>query len=110
MSETRSDSDLRQGLLGTWRLVSAQTDVDGTLVNLLGDNPLLETTEAGTSLGFLRVIWCTHPTGTSARDRPQLFGRGQRGGSPVPVQAYCGTFEVRDGQVASGHIEWERVH
>jgi hypothetical protein len=35
----RSDSDLRQALLGTWRLVSIQPDVDGTLVNPYGDSP-----------------------------------------------------------------------
>ena len=35
-----SDSDLRQALLGTWRLVDLQAVVDGTLVKPLGDHPL----------------------------------------------------------------------
>jgi hypothetical protein len=34
-----SDSDLRQALLGTRRLISHQFDVDGMLVKSLGDNP-----------------------------------------------------------------------
>jgi len=35
-----SDQDLRQALLGTWRLISCQEGVDGTLVDPFGDDPL----------------------------------------------------------------------
>jgi hypothetical protein len=34
-----SDSDLRQALLGTWRLVGLQETVDGAVVKPFGDNP-----------------------------------------------------------------------
>ena len=34
-----SDQDLRQALLGTWRLISCQEGVDGTLVKPFGDDP-----------------------------------------------------------------------
>jgi hypothetical protein len=34
-----SDSDLRQALIGTWQLISYQIVVDGTLANVLGDDP-----------------------------------------------------------------------
>jgi hypothetical protein len=39
MSDAMSDSDLRQALLGTWRLINFQLEVDGTLINPMGDNP-----------------------------------------------------------------------
>jgi hypothetical protein len=32
-------SDLRQALLGTWRLISFQADADGTVVNPHGEDP-----------------------------------------------------------------------
>ena len=104
-----SDSDLRQALLGTWRLTSFQFDVDGTLVKPFGDNPQ----------GYLVYTRDGHVFVQMADPRrPQLFGRAQPGGSPVPVLletteagtalgflGYCGTFEVRDGRLgeASAH-------
>jgi hypothetical protein len=39
MNETTSDSHVRRALLGTWRLVSFQFDVDGTPIKPLGDDP-----------------------------------------------------------------------
>jgi hypothetical protein len=35
-----SDSDLRQALLGTWRLVSAEDDEDGKVFKPYGDSSL----------------------------------------------------------------------
>jgi hypothetical protein len=99
MSDSASDSDLRQALLGTWRLISFQVVVDGTSVNQFGDNPrgyLVYTPD-----GHVFVQY-------AARDRTQLLGQSARG--PVLLEAmqanatlgfagYCGTFEVRDGKV-----------
>jgi hypothetical protein len=99
MTDCMSDSDLRQALLGTWRLISFQVDVDGASVNQFGDNPrgyLVYTPD-----GHVFVQY-------AARDRPQPLGQSAHG--PVLLEAmrtnatlgfagYCGTFEVRDGQV-----------
>jgi hypothetical protein len=91
---------LRQALLGTWRLINVQVDVDGTTVKPFGDNPhgyLVYTPD-----GHVVVLF-------AARERPMLFspsgGRGPRlvetaaANSPLGFLGYAGTFEVRDGQV-----------
>src|SRR5262249_3757634 len=95
-----SDAELRKALLGTWRLVSLQADVDGTVVKPYGDNPL----------GYLVYTPDGHVVVQFAdRQRPTLFVPRTRR-SPVlaePTDAdtalgfagYCGTFEVRDGQL-----------
>jgi hypothetical protein len=87
---------LRQALLGTWRLISAWFDVDGTVFKPFGDNPqgyLVYTPD-----GHVLVQYAT---------------RGERGWPGADVLklprhelvaalgfgAYCGTFEVRDGEV-----------
>jgi hypothetical protein len=94
-----SDSDLRQALLGTWRLISWQVAVDGTIVKPFGENPqgyLVYTADGHVLVNF------------AARDRAELFGSsGYRGpvllqtaeaNTPLGFAGYCGTFEVRDGQ------------
>jgi hypothetical protein len=92
-----SDSDLRQALIGTWRVIGFQVDVDGTVVKPLGDNPrgYLVYTPDGHVLVQIATraqrIWPPTP------DLPKL---------PLPKRLaeqgffiYCGTFEVRDSQV-----------
>jgi hypothetical protein len=114
-----SDEDLRQALLGTWRLISFQEDVNGALVEMYGDNPqgyLVYTADGHVFVQF------------GARQRPELFGppatvvrldsgltpRSARGlallkateaNTELGFSAYCGTFEVRNGQVLH-HIEF----
>jgi hypothetical protein len=100
-----SDSDLRQALLGTWRLVSFQSEVQGTLVKPFGDEPL----------GYLVYTADGHVFVILAdRERPELFrsaaGRGPvlldtaQPNTPFGFIGHCGTFEVRDGQ-AIHHYE-----
>ena len=69
-----SDQDLRQALLGTWRLISCQNldaqDADGTLLKPLGDNPH----------GYLVYMRDGHLfVQYAARERPELFGRSAHG-------------------------------
>jgi hypothetical protein len=101
-----SDQDLRQALLGTWRLISFQEDVDGTLVDVFGDNPQ----------GYLVYMPDGHVfVQLAARERPELFALTSAHGpallettaanTPIGFSGYCGTFEVRDGQVVH-HIEF----
>jgi len=104
-----SDSDLRQALLGTWRLVSNhQVDVNGKLVEPFGDDPL----------GYLVYTPDGHVlVQMASRERPQLFGTSANAGNrpvlletteantPLGLTGYCGTFEVRDGQ-AIHHMEF----
>jgi hypothetical protein len=90
-----SDSDLRQALLGTWRLISYQVDVDGTLVDAFGDNPqgyLVYTPD-----GHMLAQWGTRgerswPPGPKVLESPQPL-------RDLGFGAYCGTFELRSGQV-----------
>ena len=103
-----SDSDLRQALLGTWRLVSLQHDVGGTLSKPFGDNPqgyLVYTPDGHVFVNF------------AARERRELFGPSAAGpallqtteaDTPLGYGGYCGTFEVRDGQ-AIHHVEFHVV-
>jgi hypothetical protein len=129
-----SDSDLRQALIGTWRLISNQT---------LGDNPQGYLVYTPDGHVFVQMFAC---------ERPELFGPSAHG--PVLLEtteadtrlgflSYCGTFEVRDGQAihfiefsvrpsldnsvearsvcsmgdrlilgtpTGGQLEWQRVH
>jgi hypothetical protein len=89
MRDGMSDSDLREALLGTWRLISNQT---------LGDNPQGYLVYTRDGHVFVQMF---------ARERPELFGQSARG--PVLLETteadtrlgfigYCGTFEVRGGQ------------
>jgi Lipocalin-like domain len=95
-----SDSELRQALLGTWRLVSFQVERDGAVAKSMGDNPpgyLAYTPEGYVHVNFV------------ARERAELFGPSADRGpvlletteanTPLGVVGYSGTFEVRDGQV-----------
>src|SRR5262249_17269206 len=98
-----SDSDLRQALLGTWRLIDCQENVAGTVVKPFGDNPqgyLTYTPDAHLFVMF------------GARERPDLFGPTPSTGRPrgpalrettaantvIGFNGYCGTFDVHDGQ------------
>jgi hypothetical protein len=114
-----SDEDLRQALLGTWRLISFQEDVDGALVEVFGDNPQ----------GYLAYMPDGHVfVQVGARERPELVGppatvvRSDAGltarrvhgpallktteaNTALGFSAYSGTFEVRSGQVVH-HIEF----
>jgi hypothetical protein len=86
-------------LLGTWRLVSLQSTVDGTVVKPFGDSPhgyLVYTTDGHV---FVQM---------AARERAVLFKTGQlppvllettEAGTAQAFLSYCGTFEVRDHQV-----------
>jgi hypothetical protein len=94
-----SDSKLRQALLGTWRLISSQIEVDGTTVKPYGDNPQGYLVYTSDGHVFVQM---------AARERPVLFGRPARQGSvvldttkpgtPLGAAGYAGSFEVRDGQ------------
>ena len=52
-----SDQNLRKALLGAWRLISCQQDMDGTSVKPFGDNPQ----------GYLVYMPGGHGVGLSAR-------------------------------------------
>jgi hypothetical protein len=95
MTDSTSDSDLRKALIGTWRLVNIQRDLNGTLVKPLGDDPLgylIYTPDGHMSVQF------------AARERRELFrpfpGMGMvlvettEANTPIGFNAYCGTFEV----------------
>jgi hypothetical protein len=92
-----SDSDLRQALLGTWRLVSFQVDRDGAVVKPLGDDPqgyLVYTPDGHMFVQFATRAQRTWPL------RPEMLELPP----PQPMVemgffAYCGTFEVHDDQV-----------
>jgi Lipocalin-like domain len=86
------DSSLRQALLGTWRLISFQVDVDGARVKPFGDNPqgylvyttaehlfVQFTTSAGRSWPGPEVLEMSRPNAAAA----------------LGFWAYCGTFELR---------------
>jgi hypothetical protein len=96
-----SDSDLRQALLGTWRLVRIQDDPDSTPVVSTGDNLqgyLVYTPDEHMFIQFATRAERSWPG-------PEVFEAWSRGAVlPLPRDAtgfiaYCGTFEVRDGQV-----------
>jgi hypothetical protein len=93
-----SDSDLRQALLGTWRLISYQAvDVDGTVATPFGDNPqgYLVYTPDGHVLAQAATraqrVWPPRP---DLLDLPLPQRLAEQG-----LVGYCGTYEVRDSQV-----------
>jgi hypothetical protein len=96
MSDGMSDSDLRQALLGTWRLVSNQFDVDATVVRPFGDNP------QGYLVYTADNYFCVQ---MATRDERGWPGPEMLELPPVQrfvalgFQAYCGTFDIHDGQV-----------
>jgi hypothetical protein len=81
-----SDSDLRQALIGTWRLVR----------HPLADNPqgyLVYTSDGHVFVQFViraERNWPGPEVLELTRDRDRLAALG--------YSAYCGTFEIRDGQ------------
>jgi Lipocalin-like domain len=89
------DSDLRQALLGTWRLISFQVDVDGRLVKPFGDNPqgyLVYTPEELVFVQFTTRAERSWPG-------PEVLEMSRpKAAAALGFWAYCGTFEVRDGQ------------
>jgi Lipocalin-like domain len=103
-----SDSDLRQALLGTWRLISFQVDVDGTIVNQWGDDPL----------GYLVYTPDGHVlVQFAARERTILLGPSSHGpvlsetteaNTPLGFGGYSGTFAVHDGEVVH-HTEFHVI-
>jgi hypothetical protein len=91
-----SDSELRQALLGTWRLISFQSDVDGPVAKPFSDNPqgyLVYTTDDHV---FVQIatradrVW----PGPEVLEQPVAQRMAALG-----YFAYCGSFEVRDGAV-----------
>jgi hypothetical protein len=85
-----SDADLREALLGTWRLIRHP---------FWGENP--QGYLAYTPDGYVFVQ-------TATRERRELFGPSAHGpvlldtteaSTALGFTGYCGTFEVRDGQV-----------
>jgi Lipocalin-like domain len=97
MSTSMSDSDLRQALLGIWRLIGIQYEVEGAVVKPLGENPqgyLVYTPD-----GYVFVQFAT-------RAERRWPPRSDLLTLPVPQPmaemgfwAYCGTFEIREGQL-----------
>jgi hypothetical protein len=97
-----SDSDLRQALLGTWRLTSYQIVVDGTLANVLGDNPQGYLVYTPDEHVFVQMATRAERGWVG----PEILElQGPQAVSAIGFFAYCGTFEVRDGQVVH-HIEF----
>jgi hypothetical protein len=102
-----SDSDLRQALLGTWRLVRIQDDPESTPIVSTGDGLqgyLVYTPDEHVFVQFATRAERSWPA-------PEVFEAWSRGAVlPLPRDvlgfvAYCGRYEVRDGQVVH-HIEF----
>jgi hypothetical protein len=90
-----SDSDLRQALLGTWRLVSHEFHADGAVVRLLGDSPhgyLVYTPDDHVLVQFGTRAVRSWPG-------PEMLKPGLELMAALGFFAYCGTFEVRAGTV-----------
>lgn len=108
---TGSDSELREALLGTWRIVSCQANVDGTVVNTFGDVPQGYLVYTPDGHVFVQI---------ADPDRRALFvptrGRGSgpvllettEAGAGLSLICYSGTFEVHDAQ-AIQHPEFHVV-
>jgi hypothetical protein len=98
--DVRPDSELRQMLLGTWRLTSVLLeDVGGRLVRTMGDNPqgyLVYTPDDHVFVQFATRAERTWP-GPEVLEMPRPEARAALG-----FWAYCGTFEVRDQQIVHG--------
>jgi hypothetical protein len=103
-----SDSDLRETLLGTWRLTNCRENVYGTLVKPYGDNPhgyLVYTPDGHVVVQF------------AVPERPDLFGpsadaprvsvlrKTTEANTAIGFMGYCGTFEILDGEVVR-HMEF----
>jgi hypothetical protein len=90
------DSELRLALLGTWRLISFQFDLDGTLVKPFGENPqgyLVYTPDGHVFVQFATRAERSWPgPEVLEMSRPQVA-------DALGLFACCGTFEIRDGQV-----------
>jgi hypothetical protein len=84
-----SDSDLRQALLGTWRLSR----------HPFGDNPQGYLVYTSDEHAFVQFViraernWLGPDVLEMTRDRDQLAALG--------FSPYCGTFEIRDGGPSS---------
>ena len=92
---TTSDSELRQTLLGSWRLISNRFDVDSTVFKPLGDDPqgyLVYTPD-----GHVIVQMATRAE-RDWRGPEVLELPGTQLMAALGFFAYCGTVEVRDGQ------------
>jgi hypothetical protein len=88
---------LRQALLGTWRLISYQIDADGALLKPFGDNPhgyLVYTPDGHMLVQGATRAQRTWPPRLEVLNLPQHQRLAEQG-----IIAYCGTFDVRDGQV-----------
>jgi hypothetical protein len=106
-----SDSELRRALLGTWRILSCQANVDGAVVNTFGDNPQGYLVYTPDGHVFVQI---------ADPDRRALFvatrGRGSgpvllettEAGAGLGLICYSGMFEVQDGQ-AIHHTEFHVV-
>ena len=96
------DSSLRQALLGTWRLISFQVDVDGARVKPFGDNPqgyLVYTPDEHVFVQFTRGPGRSWPG-------PEVLEMSRpNAAAALGFWAYCGTFEVRNGH-AIHHMEF----
>jgi hypothetical protein len=89
-----SDSDLRQALLGTWQLVSVLDN--GTTVTALGDNPQGYLVYTPDSHVFVQIA----TRAARSWPGPEVLELSQGANiEALGFVAYCGTFEVRDGQV-----------
>jgi hypothetical protein len=89
---------LRKALLGTWRLVSFQFDLDGRVVKPFGDAPqgyAVYTPDGHMLIQIASRAQRVWPPGPESLESPQPFRE-------LGFGAYCGTFEVRDGQVLHG--------
>jgi hypothetical protein len=93
---------LCRALLGTWRLVSLQSEVDGTFVKPLGENPP----------GYLMYTPDNHVLVQFATRAERIWPGPEVLKLPPPepiaaigFAAYCGTFHVRDGELVH-HTEF----
>jgi hypothetical protein len=96
--DSASDSELRQRVLGIWRLVGFQQRVDGTVVMPFGDNPQ----------GYLVYtpddhVFVQFATRAQRNWRgPEVEGEEMTVGQAIFALGffeYCGTFEVGDSHV-----------
>jgi hypothetical protein len=105
-----SDSELRQALLGTWRIVSCQANVDGKIIKPWGDN----------SPGYLVYTQDGHVFVQMAdperRDllhwtpaRGPLLREAAEADAALGAMNYWGTFDILDGQQVIHHVEWHSV-
>jgi hypothetical protein len=90
------DSDLRQALLGTGQLISYQIVVDGALTSVPGDDPQGYLVYTPNEHVFVQMA----TRAERGRVGPEILQlRGPQAVRALGFGAYCGRFEVRDGQV-----------